>query len=62
MYLVIVAMEFRIFRTSDRFTRKENTIEINTLEDLQELYKTVYDPLIIDFLDESIEIYDDYRE
>lgn len=44
---------------SDEYGYSKYTIEINTLEDLQELIKEV-DDIIIN--ESRIEIYDDYRE
>lgn len=69
-------MRYTIYRTSDIFKEyrpcekaelqsidergySRYTIEINTLEDLQELIKDV-GSIIID--ENTIEIYDDYRE
>lgn len=47
------------FQGIDEYANNKYTIEINTLEDLQELIKEV-DCIIID--ESTIEIYDDFRE
>lgn len=47
------------FQGIDEYANNKYTIEINTLEDLQELIKEVGDIIIGE---SEIEIYDDYRE
>ena len=53
-------MFFDITRSSvwDYKARKE----INTLEELERFQKENHAPLIVDFRERTIEIYDDYRE
>lgn len=53
-------MFFDITRSSvwDYKARKE----INTLEELERFQKENHAPLIVDFREQTIEIYDDYRE
>lgn len=53
-------MIFELFRTSNPYNTE--VIEISTLEELEELQIKNEDKLIIDFLEETIEIYDNYRE
>lgn len=53
-------MIFELYRTSNPYNIE--VVEISTLEELKELQIKGNDKLIIDFLGETIEIYDDYRE
>ena len=57
-------MIFKVKRSSDLFEDEESkeTIEINTLEDLQKFQKECGHSIIINFKYNSIEIYDGYRE
>lgn len=53
-------MLFELFHTSN--SSNTEVIEVSTLEELKKLQINNKDKLIIDFLNETIEIYDDYRE
>lgn len=60
----IDAYESLGFSFSDNWYANPNIIKINidTLEDLENLQRVVWDELIIDFVNMSIEIYNSYRE
>ena len=60
----IDAYESLWFSFCDNWYADPKTIKINidTLEDLENLQRVVWDELIVDFVNMSIEIYNSYRE
>ena len=59
-------MTFKIYRTSNREINYpgvvKNSIEINSLDDLEKIENTFEEKLIISMRYKTIEIYDTYRE
>lgn len=57
-------MNFSLCKTSDHWKTPKETVVIESVEDLKNLQEKhgKYDPLIIDFILGTIEVYDDYRE
>ena len=53
-------MKFELLKASNRRFKKE--LEINTLEDLWNIYEKYENDLVVNFKDNQIIIYDDYME
>lgn len=60
----IDAYESLWFSFCDKWFLNSRSVKINidTLEDLENLQRVVWDELIVDFVNMSIEIYNSYRE
>jgi len=54
-------MKFKVTYSSSMWDDEDEEIEINTLEDLLEFQKVKNDPIILR-RDQTLEVYDDYRE